>query len=101
MFNNICDVLHQEMEKLDQKYAGGNTSLTDKDLEDIDKIAHALKCIETYSAMKGGSEYGRSYDGGSEARGRSRRTGRYISRDDGSYGYDPYHGEPERMERRY
>lgn len=100
MFNGICETLHREMEALDEKYSSGNIQLTDKDLADIDKMAHALKSIETYSAMKGGSEYGgRSYE--SEARGRSRRTGRYISRDGGSYGYDPYHGEPEMLERRY
>lgn len=95
MFDGICEILHREMDKLDEKYSSGNVQLTDKDLADIDKMAHALKSIATYSAMKGGSEYG------SEARGRSRRTGRYISRDEGSYGYDPYHGEPERMDRRY
>ena len=33
--------------------------------------------------MKGNSEYGGSYDGGSYARGRSRMTGRYVSRDGG------------------
>ena len=49
------------------------------DLDHIDKMAHALKSLATYDAMKGNSEYGDSY-----ARGRSRVTGRYISRD----GYD-------------
>lgn len=100
MFEGICEVLRMEMEKLDEKYASGNIPLTDKDLGDIDKIAHALKSIETYSAMKGSSEYG-NRDGGSYARGQSRTSGRYINRDGESYGYDPYHGEPERMDRRY
>lgn len=102
MFEAICETLTREMEKLDDKYANG-AQLNDKDLEDIDKLAHAMKSIETYNAMKGSSEasmYGGSY-GGSYARGRSRTTGRYVSRDGGSYGYDPYHGEPERSERRY
>ena len=86
MFEGICEVLRMEMEKLDEKYASSNIPLMDKDLGDIDKIAHALKSIETYSAMKGSREYG-NRDGGSYARGRSWTTGRYISRDGGSYGY--------------
>ena len=48
-------------------------------------MAHALKSIKTYDAMLGHSEY----DGGSYARGRSRTTGRYISRDEG---YEPRDG---------
>jgi hypothetical protein len=40
-------------------------------------MAHALKSLKTYEAMTGNSEY----DGGSYMRGRSRTTGRYISRD--------------------
>ncbi len=99
MFDGICEVITREMEKLDEKYSSGNIALTDKDLADIDKMAHALKSIETYNAMKGSSEA--SMYGGSYARGRSRTTGRYVSRDGGSYGYDPYHGEPERLDRRY
>ena len=98
MYDGICEILNREMEKLDEKYSSGNIQLTDKDLADIDKMAHALKSIETYSAMKGSSE---AYSYGSYARGRSRTTGRYMSRDGGSYGYDPYHGEPERLDRRY
>ena len=91
MFEGICEALHQEMEKLDEKYASGTVKLNNQDLEDIDKVAHALKSLEAYKAMKGNSEYGGSYEGGSYARGRSRTTGRYISRDGYSRdGYDPY-----------
>lgn len=81
MFDGICEVLHHEMELLEEKYSGGKTPMTSQDLEHIDKMAHALKSLATYDAMKGNSEY----DGGSYARGRSRMTGRYISRD----GYEP------------
>ena len=52
MFDIICDALHREMEKLAQKYDDGN-DLTAQDLEHIDKMAHALKCIATYEAMRG------------------------------------------------
>lgn len=79
MFERICDTLHREMEMIEEKYADGKTPMNASDLDHIDKMAHALKSLATYDAMKGNSEYGDSY-----ARGRSRVTGRYISRD----GYD-------------
>ena len=81
MFEGICEAIHRELHNLDEKYKTG-AQLTDKDLVDVDKMAHALKSIVTYEAMKGESEYG----GDSYARGRSRMTGRYVSRD-GGYGY--------------
>ena len=84
MFRAICEAIHREMDQLEEKYTSG-AQLSAKDLEDIDKMAHALKCLKTYEAMEGNSEY----DGGSYARGRSRMTGRYISRDDG---YEPRDG---------
>ena len=79
MFDRICDTLHREMEMIEDKYSDGKTPMNASDLDHIDKMAHALKSLATYDAMKGNSEYGDSY-----ARGRSRVTGRYISRD----GYD-------------
>ena len=91
MFEGICEALHREMDKLDEQLGTGKAQLNDKNLQDIDKISHALKSIATYEAMKGNSEYGGSYDGGSYARGRSRMTGRYISRDDGNN--RPYYHE--------
>ena len=91
MFEGICEALHREMEMLDEKYSSGKTPMTSSDLEHIDKMAHALKSLKTYEAMAGNSEYGGSYD--SYARGRSRMTGRYISRD----GYD----SRDSYERRY
>jgi len=90
MFEGICDAMHREMEKLEQKYDNGSMQMNGQDLKDIDMMAHALKCLATYDAMKGNSEYGGSYDGGSYARGRSRVTGRYISRDGYSRDMEPY-----------
>ena len=78
MYHAICEAIHREMDKLEDKYSSG-AQVTSQDLKDIDMMAHALKCLKTYEAMEGNSEY----DGGSYARGRSRTTGRYISRDDG------------------
>ena len=86
MFENICEAIHREMHELDKKYANG-TQLSGKDLEDVDKMAHALKSIATYEAMKGES----GYEGDSYARGRSRMTGRYVSRDGGYSRDEGYH----------
>lgn len=97
MFEGICEAMHREMDRLEQKYENENVQMNGQDLKDIDMMAHALKSLATYEAMKGNSEYGASYggsyNGGSYARGRSRTTGRYISRDGGYYhevpnGYD-------------
>jgi hypothetical protein len=84
MFEGICEAIHKEMDALDDKYSKG-TQLSGQDLEHIDLMAHALKSIKGYETMLGYSER----DGGSYARGRSRTTGRYISRDDG---YEPHDG---------
>jgi hypothetical protein len=85
MFEGICEAIHREMDQLEEKYASGKSAINSQDLKDIDTMAHALKSLATYEAMKGYSEY----DGGSYARGRSRMTGRYVSRDsrDGGSGY--------------
>jgi len=77
MFDGICEALHREMDVLEDKYSNGKASMNPQDLEHIDRMAHALKSLKTYEAMTGNSEY----DGGSYMRGRSRTTGRYISRD--------------------
>ena len=52
MFEVLYDALHRELDKIAQKYDDGN-ELTAQDLEHIDKMAHALKCIATYEAMRG------------------------------------------------
>lgn len=119
-YENLEKAMCKELEKLDKKYGGETGEMSPNDLETADKIYHALKSAATYHAMKdteeeegysgeSGRSYrrGRSYRGGSYgsyegemagARGRSPRTGRYVSRDDGySGGYpmeymDPYYG---------
>ena len=92
MFEGICEALYRELDMLNSKLQGGKSPMTSQDLDYIDKMAHALKSLATYDAMKGNSEYGGSYDG-SYARGRSRTTGRYISRDNEmTAGYDPREG---------
>jgi len=89
MFEGICEAIHREMDELENKYAKG-TQLSGQDLEHIDKMAHALKSLKTYEAMSGNSEYDGSYD--SYARGRSRTTGRYVSREGDRGNGIPYEG---------
>jgi len=94
MFDGICEAIHREMDKLEDKYSSG-AQMSSQDLADIDRMAHALKSLSTYDAMKGNSEWDGSYRGSydSYARGRSRTTGRYISRDEG---YEPRDGGRDR-----
>ena len=86
MFEGICEAIHKEMDLLEEKYEKG-TQLSGQDLEHIDKMAHALTSLKTYEAILGNSEYDGSY-----ARGRSRTTGRYISRDGDRGNGMPYEG---------
>lgn len=51
MFDIICDVLHHEMDELEDKFDGG-AKMTVSDLDMIDKIVHSLKSIATYEAMR-------------------------------------------------
>ena len=83
MFEAICESIYREMDVLEEKLSGGKTQLNSQDLEHIDKMAHSLVSIRKLEAMSGESE----------DRGRSRMTGRYVSRDDGrmdSYDYRRY-----------
>ena len=84
MFDGICEAIHKEMDDLDEKYSEGG-QLSSADLEHIDKMAHALKSLATYEAMKGSSEY----DGGSY-RGRSRMSGRYSRDVERGRDFDPF-----------
>lgn len=52
MFEGICDAIHREMDHLEEKYEAG-TQLSAQDLASIDTMAHALKNLTTYEAMKG------------------------------------------------
>lgn len=81
MFENIENALCEEMERLDKKYENGQ-EISSGDLQKADLIFHALKSAATYAAMKGESGYDGG-SGGSYARGRSRTSGRYMSRDNG------------------
>lgn len=82
-----------ELELLEQKYTNNQGELSAADVEKIDKLYHALKSMATYNAMKEAEEY--EEGGMSGRRGRSPMTGRYVSRDGGSYadGYSQGYSE--------
>lgn len=81
MHDHLENVLRGELDMLEEKYRN-DQEISSSDLEKVDKVVHALKCMETYKAMTEGYDDGQSER--SYARGRSRVTGRYISRDGGS-----------------
>lgn len=89
MYNGLCDILNEELEQIEKKMMKGG-SLNTQDLDNVDKIAHALKSLATYEAMTGGySEYGGgSYYGRSRMGSRYSREGRQVE-----YGKetDPYY----------
>ena len=53
MFDGICEAIHRELETYDNKLMGGKAPMSSQDLDNIDRMAHALKSLATYSAMKG------------------------------------------------
>lgn len=55
MYYGICEAIHRELDKLEDKYSE-EVNLTMSDLDAIDKMAHALKCLVTYDAMKEGTK---------------------------------------------
>lgn len=110
MLHELCKALTEEMETIAEKVRKGGMSAGD--LETIDKLAHALKCVKTVLAMSESEEYsydgggssnrggrsyegrsyndGRSYEGRSYARGNQRRDsrGRYSREAGYSYAED-------------
>ena len=72
--------LCKEIDKIENALKAGQTMSFD-DLKKLDLMYHTLKDISTYNAMKESEEY----EGMSGMRGRSATTGRYVSRDGGSY----------------
>ena len=57
MFDGISEALYRELESLDNKLMGGKAPMSSQDLDNIDKICHALKCLKTYEAMLDGDSY--------------------------------------------
>lgn len=81
-FESLEKAMCSELESIEKKLNGGEMSETD--LKRIDMLAHAMKSIATYKAMKEAEDYERGMSG---RRGRG-MDGRYMSRDYGPRSYD-------------
>lgn len=77
-----------ELEAIEQKLQGG-AEMSIQDLDKADKLAHAMKSLATYKAMKEAEEYEMEEGGMSGRRGRAMNV-RYVSRDGGSSYADGY-----------
>lgn len=73
----------KELEAIEQKLESGQ-EMSIQDLEKADKLAHAMKSLATYKAMKEAEEY--EMDGMSGRRGRG-ADGRYVSRTPANMSY--------------
>ena len=82
----------QELETIEKKLQGG-ADMSMGDLEKVDKLAHAMKSLATYKAMKESEGY-------SGRRGRG-ADGRYMSREGGSYADGYSEGYSEGMRQSY
>lgn len=85
-FEALEKAMCKELEAIEQKIKGG-TEMSETDLKRIDMLAHAMKSLATYKAMKEAEEYEYPEDGMSGRRGRA-MNGRYVSRDPGPMMYD-------------
>lgn len=74
-----------ELEAIEQKLQGG-AEMSETDLKRADMLAHAMKSLATYKAMKEAEEYDGDVSG---RRGRG-MNGRFISRDAGNSYADGY-----------
>ncbi len=77
MHKVLEDKMCKELELIEEKYKGG-AEMSEVDLKRVDMLAHALKSLATYKAMKEADEYG--YENNMSGRGRD-SMGRYTSRD--------------------
>jgi len=88
-FETLEKAMCKELETLEQKLKG-SAEMSVQDLDKVDKLAHAMKSLATYKAMKEAEEeYGEGEEGFSGRRGRA-ANGRYVSRDGGSSYSDGY-----------
>lgn len=85
-----------ELETIEQKLQGGS-EMSIQDLEKTDKLAHALKSLATYKAMKEADEYseGMQMKGTSGANRYHGMNGRFVSHTGNSYndGYSEGYSE--------
>ena len=93
-FDNLEQTMCHELETIEQKLKTG-VEMSETDLKRVDMLAHAMKSLATYKAMKEAEEW--DEEGMSGRRGRG-MNGRFVSRDYGprSYSYGPdYYAGPD------
>lgn len=84
-----------ELEAIEQKLKAG-AEMSETDLKRADMLAHAMKSLATYVAMKEAEE-GYSEDYGMSGRRGRGMNGRYVSREGGSYAEGYSRGYSEAM----
>lgn len=87
-FEALEKAMCKELEELEQQVANGGKMST-SDLDQIDKLVHAMKSLATYKAMKEAEEYegeGFSGEGGYSGRRGRAANGRFVSREGGGSG---------------
>ncbi len=84
-FESLEKTMCKELEAIEQKLKAG-TEMSETDLKRVDMLAHAMKSLATYKAMKEAEEY--EYDDGMSGRRGRGMNGRYVSRDYGPRSYD-------------
>jgi len=77
IFKHVCKEISMIADQIQK-----TGTMSEKDLDRLDKLYHTKKDMLTAKAMSDAEEY---ENGSSGARGRSPMTGRYISREEGSY----------------
>lgn len=90
-FEALEKAMCRELEAIEQKLQGG-TEMSIQDLDKADKLAHAMKSLATYKAMKEAQEYSEYGNSGANARGMN---GRVVKRTGNSYadGYSEGYSE--------
>ena len=81
-FETLEKSMCKELEAIEQKLKGG-AEMSMQDLDKADKLAHAMKSLATYKAMKEAEEYEGDMSG---RRGRA-ANGRFVSREGGGSSY--------------
>jgi len=77
----------KEMMAIEQKMKNG-TEMSETDLKRVDMLAHALKSLATYTAMKEAEEEYSEDEGSMSGRRGRAMNGRFVSRDQGPMSYD-------------
>lgn len=88
-FTTLEKKMCMELEAIEQKLQGG-AEMSEMDLKRADMLAHAMKSLATYKAMKDAEEEYEEFGGEMSGRRGRAANGRYVSRDGGNSYMDGY-----------